>query len=103
VEILERLEEHCEVQEVPFGRVYKWCPQSVVVECDCGESLILKTSVVLSNFKALCHCGAAPTVDIQEGCQSHLLEVSRQTLEDYEEHHHPWRYWYTTKDTSIPF
>jgi hypothetical protein len=23
--------------------------------------------------------------------------------EDYEAHHHPWRYWYTTKDTGIPF
>ena len=76
---------------MPFGRVYKWCPESVAVECDCGERLIVKASAVVSSFKALCHCGADPTADIQEGCQSHQLEVSGQMLEDYEATHHPWR------------
>ncbi len=24
-----------EVQDAPFGKVYKWCPENVVVECEC--------------------------------------------------------------------
>ncbi len=30
-----------ETQDVEFGTVTRWCPECVVVECDCGESSIL--------------------------------------------------------------
>jgi len=86
--VIEHLEEHYEVQEVPFGRVYKWCPKSAVVECDCGESTILKISTLISSV-VFCHCGADYTADIQEECQRHQPEVLGQTLEDYETVHHP--------------
>jgi hypothetical protein len=42
VEVLERLEGHYDAQEVPFGVVYRWCPECVVVECKCGKRLTLK-------------------------------------------------------------
>ena len=89
MEVLEHLEEHYEVQEVPFGRVYKWCPESAVVQCDCGESTIFKTSTLTSSV-VLCECGADYTADIQEEWQGHQPEVLGQTLEDYETVHHPW-------------
>lgn len=50
--VIERSAGHYEVQEVPFGRSYAWCPDCVVVECDCGERL------VLSAEDATCTCGA---------------------------------------------
>jgi|SRR5215210_5085786 len=37
-----RYTEGCyEVQEVSFGRVYRWHPEPVVIQCDCGEGPIL--------------------------------------------------------------
>ena len=30
-----------QVQDAPFGKVYKWCHESVVVEYKCGERLTL--------------------------------------------------------------
>src|SRR3954447_313350 len=37
-QVIERIEAHYEVQEVDMGTVYRWCPESVVLECDCGQS-----------------------------------------------------------------
>ena len=45
VKVIERSVERYEVQEVEFGRVYKWCPECVVVECDCGDMMILTPSM----------------------------------------------------------
>ena len=89
MEVLEHLEEHYEVQEVPFGRVYRWCPESAVVECDCGESTILKISTLTSSV-VVCECGADDMAGIQEEWQRHQPEVLGQTLEDYKTAHHPW-------------
>ena len=33
---IERTGGHYEVQEVDFGRVYRWCPERVVAESGCG-------------------------------------------------------------------
>ncbi len=89
MQVIERLEEHYEVQEVPFGRSYKWCPECVVVECDCGERLTFKM-LALSGSWGVCECGADLTSDIQEKLQGEQPEVRGQMLEDYEATHHPW-------------
>jgi hypothetical protein len=34
VRIIARFEAHYEVEEVEMGTVYRWCPESVVGECD---------------------------------------------------------------------
>ena len=39
------------VQEVEFGRVYKWCPEYVVIECDCGERLSLTGSTTVCKWE----------------------------------------------------
>ena len=88
---IERLEEHYEVQEVPFGRSYQWCPECIVVECDCGERLTFKVTA-LTDFWAVCECGTDLTADIQEKLQGHPPEVQGQMLEDYEATQHPWLY-----------
>jgi hypothetical protein len=37
VQILEHVNAHYEVQGLEMGTVYRWCPESVVIECECGE------------------------------------------------------------------
>ena len=76
--IVERVAEHYDVEEREFGRVYRWRPASVVVECYCGE----KSSLTLS--KTTCQV-----------CGSNLSEAVREELsvrEARDEKLHPWRY-----------
>jgi hypothetical protein len=89
MQVIERLEEHYELQEVPFGRSYTWCPECIVVECDCGVRLVFKVSA-LRGFGYVCACGADLTTGIQEWLQGYRPEVRGQGLEDYETIHHPW-------------
>jgi len=89
MEVIERLEEHYEVQEVPFGRSYKWCPECVVVQCDCDKRASFNISD-LADPRAVCECGVDLTTDIQEKLQGYHSEVQGQTLTDYESAHHPW-------------
>ncbi len=91
MQVIERIEEHYEVQEVPFGRSYKWCPECVTVECDCGERPSFKMSV-LTDSAAVCECGTDLTTNIQEKLQGHLPEVQGRAPEDYEASHHPWHH-----------
>ena len=77
VKVIERVAAHYEVQDLEMGKVYKWCPETAVVECACGEKLIL------SAFSSTCpECGAdrAPLVE----------EVLVARPEDKGDH--PWRY-----------
>ena len=46
--VIEHVNAHYEVQDVEMGKVYRWCPESVVVECACGKKLTLTAS------KSLC-------------------------------------------------
>ncbi|MDQ3832468.1 MAG: hypothetical protein M3315_02290 [Actinomycetota bacterium] len=40
-QIIESLEAHYEIHEVPFGRDYEWHPAYTILECDCGEQSTL--------------------------------------------------------------
>lgn len=85
---VERTEGHYEAQEVEFGKVYRWCPESVVVECDCGERVILTLSM------ATCRCGADHTAVVREGLTVRRPEDA--TL-------HPWRYARDHEESGLPF
>ncbi len=37
--VIERVQARYEVQEVEFGKVYKWHPAHIMLECQCGERL----------------------------------------------------------------
>ena len=51
--VIERKQEHYEVREVPHGKVYRWRPEHVLFECDCGETLDWTGGF------ARCRCGAS--------------------------------------------
>jgi hypothetical protein len=95
--IIERVAEHYDTQEVEFGRTYIWCPESVVLECTkCAKKMTLTRSELIAT-QPDCECGKGHTASAREEVVLELVD------EDYEAHHHPWRYWHTTRDTGIPF
>jgi hypothetical protein len=49
--VIDHIEKHYETQSMSYGQAYVWCPECVVVECDCGETLILTAS------DSVCRCG----------------------------------------------
>jgi hypothetical protein len=56
-QIIERVEAHYEVQAVEMGTVYRWCPESVVIECDCSQTFTTEGATVASCPR----CGAEHT------------------------------------------
>ena len=94
--VVGRVKGHYEVQEMRFVPIHRWCPECVVVECKCGKSMSLTRSDIIG-IGPDCECGMDYTASVREEVVFHLLD------EDYELHHHPWRYWHPTKDSGIPF
>jgi len=88
VEIIERVAGHYEAQDVEFGRVYRWCPKCVVIECDCGERRIFTGS------STVCECGIDHTNEIRE-------ELFARWLGD--EALHPWRYATDREGLGLPY
>jgi hypothetical protein len=78
--VIERVDAHYEVQDVPMGKVYRWCPEKVLVECEeCGEKPTLTAST-----RTCGECGADHRAIVEEVG----LEARPQEDEVVE---HPWR------------
>ena len=79
--VIEREKGHYEGHDVPYGKVYSWCPERVRFECDCGEVLTWTVPVTL------CRCGASytgiPSPEPEE--RRAKGEAYRPWLEEYEE------------------
>ena len=88
MEVIERVAGHYEAQDVEFGRVYRWCPECVVVECDCGERQVFDCS------STVCECGMDHVDYIRE-------ELSTRRLGD--EELHPWRYARDREGAGLPY
>jgi hypothetical protein len=58
--IIECTEAHYESQNTSYGEAYVWCPEYIVVECDCGERPTLSTS------ETVCSCGADHVALVRE-------------------------------------
>jgi hypothetical protein len=90
-----QIEGHYDVQEVPFGTVYKWRPKHVVMECGCGKRLV--NSAYSATTCRRCgaeHLANLPTSNIPE-------EPSDGRLTD--EILHPWRYVKDREEAGLPF
>jgi hypothetical protein len=75
---VEGTEGRYEAHEGEFSKVYRWCPECLLVKCDCGGMTTLDDSDTTCVW-----CGADHTSIIQE-------ELVPRWLED--EAVHPWRY-----------
>ena len=83
--VIERVAEHYAVQEMPFGRDYKWSPEQVILECSkCGKKTTHKRSEIIGSELISCECGKANTAHIREELVIQLID------EEYDAHHHPW-------------
>ena len=87
--VIERVQARYEVQEVQFGKVYKWHPEHIVLECQCGERLSLSAS----------------TTSCVECASDHVLAVKEASANWYqsEQAHHPWRFVEDREDAGLPF
>lgn len=93
--IIEHTEGHYETEDVAYGKVYRWCPESVAVECEeCGKRSTHTKSVIIRSL-ITCECGKDHTARIRE-------ELVFQVLEETEDLH-PWRYQHPSEGTGIPF
>ena len=85
MQVIERIAEHYDVEEVPFGRDYRWSPEQVVLECSkCGKRTAHKRSEILGSGVLRCECGKGNTARIREELVIRLID------KEYEAHHHPW-------------
>ena len=82
VKVIERVNAHYEVQDVEMGKVYRWCPESVVVECECGKKLALTASK-----NACSECETDHRAIVEEALEAR----PEQEEEQEEEVEHPWR------------
>ncbi len=77
VRVLECVGAHYKAQDVPRARVYRWCPATVLLECECGERL------TLTSLRTVCF-----------SCRTDHKNVIAEVLETHteeDEGHHPWR------------
>ncbi len=89
VTIVERTEGHYDVQEVEFGRVYRWRPERVIAECECGD----RTTLTASSTFVCRRCGADLAIVFREGPTDGQSE---------DETIHPWRYVEDRKGARLP-
>lgn len=87
-QVIQRVEGRYEVQDVELGRVYRWRPGRVVVECGCGER------VALTSSKSICRCGADYAA---------VLDGQLAALPVKDEAADPWRYAKDREDAGIPY
>jgi hypothetical protein len=91
--VIERVQAHYEVLDVELGKVYRWHPESVVVECYCGKEPTLTASK-----NACSECGVDHRAIIEE-----VLDASPGDEEVY----HPWRNYSSPEeereDSGLPF
>src|SRR5215208_2665210 len=79
--IIERVQAHYEVREVPFGKSYEWHPAYVALECDCGEKVTLSATSTITTCP---QCTAVLDALV------HDIKVREGRLPD--QLSHPWFY-----------
>jgi hypothetical protein len=77
--MIKRTEGHYEVHKTLYGEAYVWCPECVVVECDCGERPVLSTS------ETICSCGTDHAALVRE-----VLSKQRAP-HPWDAEYHGWR------------
>jgi hypothetical protein len=98
--VIERTAGHYKVQETSYGEAYVWCPACVVVECDCGERLVLSAS------ETVCGCGAdhvilvrvelavrSPSDGTSHPWEAEYYEWRKEQDEYLRAEHHDWMEW----------
>ena len=100
MQVIERLAEYYDVQEMEFGRGCRWCPERLVVECKCGKRASHNRAQILGGEVTTCECGEDDMSRIREEV---VVELVAEDVEE-EATRHPWRYWHpSAEDSGTPF
>jgi hypothetical protein len=84
MEITKRIAGHYEVQQMPFGKVYQWSPERVVLKCRCGKNVTYNSSAIISSEVTRCECCKEMTATIREELIIKLLdELSLSSASKY--------------------
>ncbi len=90
MKVIEYLEGCYAAQELPFGVVYRWSPERIVVECKCGARPTLTAS------RTVCGgCGVDHALSTQRELNGSQKPVDRVL--------HPWRYAGDREGAGLPF
>lgn len=90
MKVIEYLEGYYTAQEEPFGVAYKWSPERVVIECECGARS------TLTSFVSICSgCGIDHALSTRQE-----LNGSREMTVD--KVLHPWRYAGDRENYGVP-
>jgi hypothetical protein len=81
--MIECTEGQYEVQRTSYGEAYVWCPECVVVQCDCGQRAVLSAS------ETVCSCGADHAALVGEELASR--GVSDGASHPWEAEYQEWR------------
>jgi hypothetical protein len=81
--VIEHSEGHYEARSMSYGRAYVWCPECVVVECDCGETVVLTASA------SVCWCGIDHEPLVEETMASGNLQHA--TTHPWDEEYREWQ------------
>lgn len=81
--VIDHVEGHYQMQSMSYGRVYVWCPECVVVECDCGERVILTAS------ESACRCGVDHEALVRETMA--FEDPQHETPHPWEQEYRKWR------------
>lgn len=84
LKVIERVDARYDIQELELGKVYKWLPESLLIECECRQ----RTALTVSD--ATCEeCGKEHMDLFREALIDHRRGRQRQLGEG---ELHPWRY-----------
>lgn len=75
-----KIEGHYEVEEIPYGKDYRWVPAHALIECDCGRVMDVD-----SRHTVCPGCGSDHAAVIEEIAGRHLADEDlRPWRRDYE-------------------
>jgi hypothetical protein len=91
--VIERVDARYDIEEVQLGKVYKWRPESLLIECECGQRFTLTASRITC-----------------EECGKEHIDLVGEALRDQrerqrwlrEEELHPWRYAEESEEDNDP-
>jgi hypothetical protein len=81
--VIDHVEGHYETQRISYGKAYVWCPECVMVECDCGETLILTVS------ETVCWCGTDHEALVRE--TTAFGQPQAEALHPWDREYREWR------------
>lgn len=64
-----RVEGHYEVEEIPYGKDYRWVPAHALVECDCGRVMDVD-----SHHTVCPDCGTDHAAVFEDVAKRHLAD-----------------------------